>query len=254
MGNINPFAIIIGIGAAVGLWRVYEGLIPEQRIRGLFTAIWVLCGSLLGARLGYVFFNLNYYSLHRGEILKIWAGGVNGFGALVGAVIFTILAALVFHLGNLRTLDLMTGMLLPISVAGWLGCWAVGAAYGQSLEPGTWWGLRMLDDSGVTGLRVPLQPAAAVSLIIFLLLVERLTHHQAQGIPFAASGLVFSLLALLFSFMRADPIQTLWNLRLDSILSIILSFACTILLGFLVWRKRKKDKMKRQERIDETTA
>lgn len=254
MGFINPFSIIIGIGASVGMWRVYDRLVPAQRIRGLFTAIWVLCGSLVGARLGYVLSHLHYFSKYRAESVQFWLGGMDGCGALAGAVIFTIAAALIFKSGVLRTLDLMTGMLLPITVAGWLGCWAIGAAYGQALEPGTWWGMMMLDETGVTSLRVPLQPAAAVSLIIFLLLIDHLTRHQTQGIPFTARCLVFSVHTLLFSFMRADPMQILWNLRLDTVLLILSSIVFAIVLAILLQRKTKTDKMKRYDLQHEVEA
>lgn len=247
MHFINPFSIIIGIGASVGLWRVYDRLVPAQRIKGLSTAIWALCGGLLGARLGYVIFHLQYYSLHRGEILKFWAGGVGDFGVLAGAVIFTILAALIFRSGVFRTLDLVAVMLLPVAVAGWLGCWSVGAAYGQALEPGTWWGILALDETGVTSLRVPLQPAAAASLIIFLLLAERLTRQRTQGLFFAANCLIFSLHTLLFSLMRADPMQILWGLRLDTLFWIFSSTAFAVVLVILLQRKSKTDKMNRDD-------
>ncbi len=249
---MNPFSIIIGIGASIGLWRVYGQSAPAQRIRWLCTGICVLFGSLLGARLVYVLFHLHYYSLYPGEILKFWSG-LDSFGAFMGAVFFTIFAGLVLRSGIFRTLDLMTVMLLPIAVAGWLGCWAVGAAYGQALEPGTWWGMLMLDETGVTSLRVPLQPLAAASLILFMFLADRFTRHSVHGLAFAVNCLVFSLHALIFTLMRADPMQTLWGLRLDTVLFGFSLVILVILLIFLLRQKSKTDKMKKynlQQEVD----
>lgn len=50
--------------------------------------IYVLIGTVLGARLGHVFFyDWDYYSQNLGEILMVWKGGLASHGAAIGIII-----------------------------------------------------------------------------------------------------------------------------------------------------------------------
>ncbi|MGB0165910.1 MAG: prolipoprotein diacylglyceryl transferase, partial [Luteibaculum sp.] len=54
--------------------------------------IYVMVGTILGARLGHVFFyDWAYYSQHPSEILMIWKGGLASHGAALGNIIALIL-------------------------------------------------------------------------------------------------------------------------------------------------------------------
>ena len=50
--------------------------------------IYVLIGTVLGARLGHVFFyDWPYYSQNMGEILMVWKGGLASHGAAIGIIV-----------------------------------------------------------------------------------------------------------------------------------------------------------------------
>lgn len=54
-----------------------------QKLENLF--IYLFFGFLIGARLGHVFFyQWGYYSKNPGDIIKIWEGGLNSHGAMLG--------------------------------------------------------------------------------------------------------------------------------------------------------------------------
>ena len=241
---MHLFSVIIAIGASFGLWRIFMVTPPAQVLKNLLIGIWVLLGSLVGARAGYVLEHLPFFSQHQDQTVKIWLGGLHGYGALVGAVLFAAAAALLLKMNFLKLLDLMSRMILPLAVAAWLGCWAVGVAYGNLLGSGTWWGLMTMDEAGISSLRVPLQPLAVITLIVTFLLVERLTGKSHPGILFAADGLALSIHTLLFSLLRADPVQRLYNIRLDVFLSIPFALIFFILwVSLLPGSQRKRYKM-----------
>lgn len=67
--------------------KVYarEGL-PEEKMEKLF--LYMLIGTILGARLGHCFFyDWNYYSNHLFEVLCVWKGGLSSHGGACGILL-----------------------------------------------------------------------------------------------------------------------------------------------------------------------
>lgn len=213
--------------------------------------IWALCGGLLGARIGFVLTHLHYYSIHREALAKFWQGGLNGFGAVTGIILFTIIAARVLHLSTLNALDLMSSLVLPLGAMAWAGCWAAGSAYGPTLAPGTWWGMMIVDETGLRSLRVPLQPAASITLFFCISLVERTAGKTGSGFRFGWVGLILSIHTLIFSFLRSDPMQIIFGVRLDTWLALFSAVCFTVFIVILHKRMVKKDKMKRRNPTQE---
>ena len=60
--------------------------LPEAQLEKLF--IYLVVATVIGARLGHVFFyNWDYYSKNLGEIIMIWKGGLASHGAAFGIII-----------------------------------------------------------------------------------------------------------------------------------------------------------------------
>lgn len=55
--------------------------------------LWAVPIALICARIYYVIFNWSYYSQHPGEIIAIWKGGIVIHGALIGAIVTTVVFA-----------------------------------------------------------------------------------------------------------------------------------------------------------------
>lgn len=83
-----------GLMFAIGFWAGYEVVwrefrhegAPERWVASLF--FYVIVATVVGARLGHVFFyDWNYYSRHLSEIPKIWEGGLASHGGVIGILI-----------------------------------------------------------------------------------------------------------------------------------------------------------------------
>jgi hypothetical protein len=132
-------------------------------------------------------------------------------------------------------------MLLPLGTAVWLAGWQAGIAYGQALPAGTWWGMRITDDSGLTAFRIPVQPAAVISLILLLGISEWLVRRSEK--PGLQTGVMISILSmhtLLFSLMRVDLGQHFFDLRLDTWAAIFLFTASLVFLIIVLSRTKTK--------------
>ena len=88
--TVRWYGLMFAIGFLVGYEIVYrifrhEGA-RESWVGSLF--IYVVVATILGARLGHVFFyDWGYYSQHLGEIPKIWEGGLASHGGTLGIMI-----------------------------------------------------------------------------------------------------------------------------------------------------------------------
>jgi prolipoprotein diacylglyceryltransferase len=236
---MNLFSLILGVGGTIALLRIVQHTTVERRFRWLLAGVLTMTGAILGARIVFVAVYQAYFSTHTQEISRITLGGLSWPGALAGAILFACLTLLIFRLPFLEGFDRLSRMLLPLAGAVWLGAWQVGIAFGQLLPAGTRWGMMLRDESGLTALRVPVQPAAVVSLLLVMGLIEWLIRSaHKDGLKAAVSFFVLSLHSLLFSFMRYDSVQSMYGFRLDTWAAIFFSASACLFLMIVLFKKK----------------
>lgn len=93
--SLGPFQIRwYGLAFAIGFfigYRIVEAMFRHEgapeRWLGILLA-YVIVGTIVGARLGHVFFyQWDYYSQHPEDILKIWEGGLASHGGTIAIII-----------------------------------------------------------------------------------------------------------------------------------------------------------------------
>lgn len=91
---------------------------------------------LVGARLYYVVFNLDYYLANPIDILKVWEGGLAIHGGILAGLIFIIFYTRKYKVSLLRMLDIIVVSLILGQAIGRWGNFFNGEAYGTvvSLE------------------------------------------------------------------------------------------------------------------------
>ncbi|MEM1214328.1 MAG: prolipoprotein diacylglyceryl transferase [Bacteroidota bacterium] len=93
--NIGPlslrwYGLMFATGFLFGLWMVRKMFLaegaPEEWLDKCF--MYIVAGTIIGARLGHVFFyDWDYYSQHLSEIPKIWRGGLASHGGALGVML-----------------------------------------------------------------------------------------------------------------------------------------------------------------------
>lgn len=92
--TVRWYGLMFAVGFLLGyniLGRIYrhEGM-PEKWVGILL--LWVVGATIIGARLGHVFFyEWSYYSQHPGDILKVWEGGLASHGGTIAIIIAVFL-------------------------------------------------------------------------------------------------------------------------------------------------------------------
>ena len=244
--TVRLFGLLTGLGASIGLWRVYRASAPADALKNLVSALFVLIGALAGGRGAYIMVHRAYFAANPELGLRFWLGGFNGFGALAGWMLCGVLASLVLKRRVSGTLDLMSRLLLPLGVAIWLGLWGDGVAYGRTMLAGQFGALAAPDEGGLLQPRFPLQLVAALSLAAVLWLTERFTRGSKPGVRFGWTGLLLSVHTALICWFRADPAPVLAGLRQDFVTALGFAIGFVLILVLMVIRKSNQDRIERR--------
>jgi phosphatidylglycerol:prolipoprotein diacylglycerol transferase len=87
--TLRWYGILMATAMAVGLWLAHRdarrrGVDPDELLKAAELA---LLGGLLGARLYYVAFNLDYYVAAPAKIFALWEGGLAIHGGVLGGLL-----------------------------------------------------------------------------------------------------------------------------------------------------------------------
>ena len=128
------FFILIAIffgGFLVYKEAVKKGIEKDQLIDIMFYTIII---GILGARIYYVLFNLDYYLKNPIEIIQIWNGGLAIHGGLIAALIFLLIYFKKKKMNLLLFLDIIVvGLILAQAIGRW-GNFFNGEAFGRDVS------------------------------------------------------------------------------------------------------------------------
>lgn len=236
ISGMTVYALLIGLGASLGVWQVVRAAPTYQASRWVDASLGVLAGALLGARLAYGSLHPAYYAAHPLELAALWQGGLSAWGALAGGLIAAGAAAALLRQPLLLVLDRLAPLVAPLAVLGWLACGQAGCAYGPQLAEGAWLGLPLPDEWGQTATRLPLQWIAALVLLgynggISALLVG----SRKTGLYAALTGLGLAAVQGGAALLTAEPGPT-WNgWRYDAWTALGLAVLSLGLLAAALW-------------------
>lgn len=239
--NADPAVFTIGsfqlrwysLMFAVGFWIGYnivgrmfrkEG-VPESWLGWLL--MWTILGTVIGARLGHVFFyEWDYYSAHPSEILMTWHGGLASHGGTIGVIIGVLMFSLITTKRNpLWTFD---RLVIPIALVGAMiriGNLMNSEIYGHPTDLP--WGFIFMRGHEYRGL--PCHPTqiyeALCYLGLFVLLMWMYWRKHAQRRPGLIFGVFFVILfgtRFIIEFVKNDQVarEATMVLNLGQLLSI----------------------------------
>ena len=197
--------------------------------------------GLLGARLYYVLFNLDYYTKYPIEIFEIWNGGIAIHGAMIVGLLVVYLYCLKYKAKFLKILDIIAvGFILGQAIGRW-GNFFNGEAYGPVTTFAHLKGMHLprfiIDGMFINGAyRIPTFLYESIwDLIGFIILVVvRKVKYTKVGQLSAIYLIWYSIGRLLIEGLRADSLM-LGPIKMAQLVSII-----CIIIGVLIWIFSKK--------------
>lgn len=208
----------------------------------------VITGTVIGARLGEVFFyNWPYYSAHPMEILKTWEGGLASHGGVLGVIIalFLYWKYIQQWLPELTFLRLLDFVAVPSALAATfirLGNFMNQEILGTPTSMP--WGVLFGHPEGgaVQVVRHPVQLYEAFAYLVTFFILWRNEKKEINSPQTGGTiGLLFILIfgsRFILEFWKAFQASSLGSLpflQMGQLLSLPF-----ILVGFLLWQRAKK--------------
>lgn len=238
---MNWFAILVGIGASLAIWRVVQEQKQPEKLNWGISSLWVLVGAWIGARIAFFIWQPAIILDLGWQAIDLREGGMVWPGAMLGGWISIWLISLKKEMRFLKAADQLIMMLPPLVITSWLAGWFSGSAYGP-IMPEAWWIPKTIDDTFQILPRFPLQLLAAFSLFVFYLLAETRIRNEVTGFRTVIIWSIFSSHSLLFSFLRADSRPEWLGITWD-IWFVFICMVWLLVLYWMVWLRKPRKKL-----------
>jgi phosphatidylglycerol:prolipoprotein diacylglycerol transferase len=250
LGRIGPLVIrtytllldIMLVGGLVVLgWQGHrqDGKASAWIDAGLMCAV----GGLIGGRLIHVLLYGAYFRENPVEILRVWRGGIDWHGAVIGGLLALVIASLQGHV-RFRAFADVLAFLLPAGAALiYTGCWMTSCGHGREVTSLADFppliAQELPDLFGVMAPRLASQMFGLIWSLILLgaaaLLARRLS---VEGVRLWVILLLTAAGAFAIGFMRGDAIAVIGGLRVDQVLDVGMIILAT--LGFMLARRQAR--------------
>lgn len=241
--RIPSYSIILLIGVIASVVWVVMRAPKEKRLAIFDTLLVTLFSAVIIGRVVHVAVSWAYFAENIGETWRIHqSGGINWHGAVVGAIISTIIVG---HLQNLDVQRLLESLAMPIALmtlAGWWACSVAHCAYGTEVQRMTDYPAWMTwDTNNIYGLQAPrfAVQSIGIGLSRLLILLIFILHWcgWARGYRLWTALIGVSCISFGSGFIRGDLGVAFYNLHVDQWLDIAVIGLATVGI-MLTYRRR----------------
>lgn len=218
--------IVIGIAVALILARFSKEKFENKYEDVLEISLYTIIFGIIGARVYFVFFNLEYYLSSPFQILNFRNGGL----AIYGGLIFGLIAILILcKIKKVKVLNFLDYIVPFIAIAQSIGRWGNFfniEAYGRETSSVFRMGIECLNSY------IEVHPVflyeSISTFLIFILLRYMQKHRKFSGEILLEYLILYSFVRIFFESLRIDSLM-LFNFRISQILSIFIFIISLIL-------------------------
>ena len=258
--SIKFYGLFIAIGYLIAL-LVATKLAKKKNINidALYdVVIFSTIGGIIGARLYYVLFNLDYYIANPSHIMRINEGGLAIYGGIIGALLVGLIVCKIRKFSILDALDLASvGFLIGQGVGRW-GNFTNQEAFGVNTNMP--WGMTSnkvveyilqnqatfaekgieMDPSGYVHPTFLYESIWCIIGAIILAFIF-LKHREFKGQVCLTYGVWYGIERAFVEGLRTDSLYIAnTTIRVSQLLSAILVVACAIALIVIFVKNKKK--------------
>ena len=238
--TVYSYGAMVAFGFGLAALLIYKraprfGL---DKDRMLDAAVIILIAGIIGARLLYVFLNINYYAAYPLELFNLSKGGLVWYGGFLTAFITLIWYAKRKRLNFWNVADLIAPYIALAQGFGRIGCFLNGCCYGIEVPPNF---PLCVVFPGERIARIPTELYSSLALfIIFLILLAWQERRRFAGEIFLGYLLLYSVKRFLIEFLRGDNPRFFYGLTLSQVISIAVFFTAAAILAKKVieWKRK----------------
>lgn len=227
------------IGGSLALREAKRWKISEDFMINMF--FYLIPIAIIGARLYYVVFNLDYYSINKIAIFKIWEGGLAIHGGMLFGLLFILIYSKKYKVNWVRLLDIFVVSLAIGQAIGRWGNFFNGEAHGiaTTLEALQAWHLPtfIIEGMYIDGTYyVPtflIESIWCLIMFIILLFVRR-SRYTKLGQTTSLYLILYGVERFIVEGFRTDSLM-LGNFRIAQIVSVLM-----VIIGVILFIKLRK--------------
>jgi phosphatidylglycerol:prolipoprotein diacylglycerol transferase len=234
--NITYYSICILLGVIVA-YLIIKKLSKNHKINPRYLEdiiFYGLLSGIVGARLYYVLFNLDYYLKDINEIVMVWHGGLAIHGGILAGALFVYLYSRKNKLNFIELTDIiLPGVIIAQAIGRW-GNFFNQEAYGMEVSKELLQKL-LIPNFIIEGMNISgnyylptfyIESIFCIIGFILIMIISRKTNKI--GYPTAFYLIWYGILRFIIELFRTDSLM-LFNIKIACIISV--SF---ILLGLLL--------------------
>ena len=228
--SIKWYSILILIGFTLG----YIIVLNESKKRGFSKLVIndicfnLVIVSILGARIYYCLFNMNYYKYNLTDILKIWEGGLAIHGGIIAGLIYFIYVSRRKKIKLLELLDIFAPSLVLGQAIGRWGNFFNMEAYGPETT------LKFLKNIHIPKFIIDgmfinnqyhhptflYESIGCLIIFIILVIIKRLKVRK-NGMIISIYFILYGIIRFFIESLRTDSLM-LFNLKVAQLVSILM--------------------------------
>ncbi len=238
-GTMLALAFLVGIFLArrrAGKMGVEPDLITD-------LSIYIMIGTLLGARLFYVLTDWSSFRYNILDAFKIWEGGLVFQGGLFGGVLLSFWYLKTRKVSPWRVADVIIPSVALGHALGRIGCFLNGCCFGS--ETSLPWGVTFPPESLAAqhfGVAHSVHPAQLYSvlnaLLIFTVLMILTPRVRFPGQLFWLYGIFYGATRFVLEFIRVEP-RLIYSFSIYQVVSLAMILLSALMLFILSRRKRE---------------
>ena len=200
------------------------------------SVFWCVIFGILGARVYYVLFNLDYYLSYPTEIIKIWNGGLAIHGGIIFGLLVFIYYCRKYKINLLKYLDIIVPSLVLAQALGRWGNFFNGEAHGPVVALEFLQKLHLpkfiIDGMYINGnyYHPTFLYESFFCLLCFIILIILRRNKDIKTGTLTGIYLVwYGILRFLIESLRTDSLM-LWNIKMAQLVSIIMNLIGVIII------------------------